>query len=310
MSSFTDNFNRTHLDPIATSGDWTLQTGSILIFTTGAITGAKGVTGGVLHSAFVSSISWTPHHSARVFQAIERYAGVGVRMSGTGGSRNGYFHYATAYDIGGTFYSVFKIVNGTLTGLVPNTGIAWNTTDPISLSISGTTLSYYRNDVLIGTVTDSSLSTGSPGIALNNNDTTVDNFSAEDIAAPLAPVVETLTATSVQSTSATLRGRIDPNGLGPIDGRFRWWVCGESPPSYTETTPQAIGSGDEPITYTEPLTGLTPSTTYCFQAIGDDGSDIFGVERSFTTSGEAEFIDGTVSHPLTWIELYVDEGDV
>jgi hypothetical protein len=119
-----------------------------------------------------------------------------------------------------------------------------------------------------------------------------------------AAIVETLAATTIRSSSATIRGRIDPNGVA-MDGRFRWWICGESPPSYTETTPVSVGNGSSFVTYSVGLTGLSPGTTYCFQAIGNDGTDdIYGVVRSFTTTGEAVFVDGTVSHPLTWVEFY------
>lgn len=120
------------------------------------------------------------------------------------------------------------------------------------------------------------------------------------------PTVETLPATNVRSSSATLRGRIDPNGTA-FFGRFRWWVCADSPPTFTETDPQSVGSGTQPVIFTANLTDLEPETTYCFQAIGDGGSpELEGAILSFTTSGEALFIDGTVSHPLTWMELYVD----
>lgn len=63
------------------------------------------------------------------------------------------------------------------------------------------------------------------------------------------PTVETLSASAIRSTSANLRGRIDPNGIG-FFGRFRWWVCAESPPNYTETTPVSVGDGSNPVVYT------------------------------------------------------------
>lgn len=123
----------------------------------------------------------------------------------------------------------------------------------------------------------------------------------QDLAPPATPDVETLVASGVRSTQARIRGRIDPNGL-TATGRFAW---GLSPASLTnETNDQAIGSGSTFVTYSELLTDLTPATTYYYRAIANDGTDDYlGEILSFTTLGEQVFIDGNVSHPLTWITL-------
>ncbi len=117
----------------------------------------------------------------------------------------------------------------------------------------------------------------------------------------VSPFVETLVATNVTSSGARLRGRIDPNGTA-VEGRFAW---GTSPGSLINiTTPTAIGSGDIFVTYGTAITGLDSETTYYFQAIGNDGAvDFEGEVLSFFTAGEPEFVDGSVSYPLAWLEL-------
>lgn len=121
----------------------------------------------------------------------------------------------------------------------------------------------------------------------------------EDV--PDEPDVETRPATGVRSTRATLKGRIDPND-NTMAGRFAW---GTAPGALsTETVAQALGTGTIFLSYSQALTGLTPNTTYYFRAIGNNGTDdFFGDILSFTTGGEQEFVDGEVSHPLTWTEL-------
>lgn len=116
------------------------------------------------------------------------------------------------------------------------------------------------------------------------------------------PDVETLVATGVRSTQARIRGRIDPNDIAGVSGYLLW---GTSPGSLINaTTPQNITNGTVFITFSEILTDLEPDTTYYYRAVADDGStEYFGDILSFTTLGEQTFIDGDVSHPLTWITL-------
>lgn len=150
-------------------------------------------------------------------------------------------------------------------------------------------------------------------IRTSNTNAAVWPMSAEYYADPLVtadPTVETLPAVAVRSTQARIRGRIDPDGQ-TFTGRFAWGLEGSPLALDTETVSQAIGSGTLFVTYNALLTGLTPSTTYYYRAIGNDGSDdFFGDILSFTTSGEHEFIDGEVSYPLAWLELTKRDGDM
>lgn len=122
-------------------------------------------------------------------------------------------------------------------------------------------------------------------------------------AAPGAdPVVQTRAATGIQFDRATLRGRVDPNGV-LLDGYFQW---GLDPGTLSnDTSPDSVGSGTVWVSMLEVITGLTRNTTYYFRAVATEGGspEFFGEILSFTTLDEHLFVDGDVSHPLTMISF-------
>jgi hypothetical protein len=94
--------------------------------------------------------------------------------------------------------------------------------------------------------------------------------------------VTTDPATAVTSTSATLAGTATPSGWA-TSGFLRY---GTATGTYGLSTPsQALGTGTLPISFTAPLTALTPSTTYYFVAVAATANgEAVGAERSFTTA--------------------------
>ena len=116
----------------------------------------------------------------------------------------------------------------------------------------------------------------------------------------LVPIVTTLAATSLRSTSATLNGTINPEGSS-ITGKFRW---GTDPTltTYSTVGSASIGSGTSDVPYDYSLTGLTPSTTYYFQAEGYDGtSNFLGSILSFDTLAAPVLESSDVG--LAWVEF-------
>ncbi|MGC4122586.1 MAG: hypothetical protein QM765_50055 [Myxococcales bacterium] len=105
------------------------------------------------------------------------------------------------------------------------------------------------------------------------------------------PTVTTSAATSVTATSATMNGSADPNGNQGY-GYFRYdttdpGTCSDSfgnrVPYYTSSDAN-LGTGSNPVNFSQALTGLLPSTTYYFCAVGrNDYGAIFGAVLSFTT---------------------------
>lgn len=83
------------------------------------------------------------------------------------------------------------------------------------------------------------------------------------------PAVQTLAATNVLPTSATLNGTITPNGI-PVMYQFDW---GTSVSFGNTTTPLSAGSGTTPVAVNALLTGLTEGTQYFFRLVGITASD-------------------------------------
>ena len=102
-------------------------------------------------------------------------------------------------------------------------------------------------------------------------------------AAVTAPTVSTSAATNVTATSAALNGTVNPNGSSTT-AYFEWGTSSTLSSSST-TTSQSIGSSTSAVSVTASLTGLSPSTTYYYRAVGQNSA---GTQRasilSFTTS--------------------------
>lgn len=99
--------------------------------------------------------------------------------SGTNSSRN-YYEVVVLADSSGPNYTteVNKVVAGTFTSL-NSASRAWATSDRIEIECQGTTIRGLKNGTAFFTVTDSSLSTGLPGIA-GTNDGTDANVTGDD----------------------------------------------------------------------------------------------------------------------------------
>ncbi|MBU7018442.1 MAG: PEGA domain-containing protein [Theionarchaea archaeon] len=100
-----------------------------------------------------------------------------------------------------------------------------------------------------------------------------------------APTATTLSATSITSTSAVLRGSINPGGLAT---QWDFASCdSSSSPTYFSPTPlQNLAAGSSAVTVSYTLTGLLPGMTYKYtvRAVNSAGSQN-GSCVTFTTSG-------------------------
>ncbi|MCD4761061.1 T9SS type A sorting domain-containing protein, partial [bacterium] len=95
------------------------------------------------------------------------------------------------------------------------------------------------------------------------------------------PTVITLNATTVNSSSATLNGTVNPNGLA-TDYHFEWGLTS----GYGNSTPViAAGSSTSPVNVNAGITGLTGGgTLYHFRlvAVNSDGTS-YGKNKTFST---------------------------
>ena len=97
----------------------------------------------------------------------------------------------------------------------------------------------------------------------------------------LIPAVQTLAATDVTVTSATLNGTVNPNGWATMY-HFDW---GTSVSFDSTTTPMSAGSGFTPVAVNASLMGLAPETQYFFRAVGTSTSGTYiGDTLSFITN--------------------------
>jgi uncharacterized protein (TIGR03437 family) len=97
------------------------------------------------------------------------------------------------------------------------------------------------------------------------------------------PSVTTYAPTAVTSSTATLEGGVNPNGIDTY--AFFFYGTNSSTSGALSTPPQDIGSGTAPLPPSAPITGLTANTTYYVQAVGQNGAGtVRGSVLSFTTS--------------------------
>lgn len=173
----TDNFNRASL-----GSDWaqlnTAISGDVLIDSSIRIKGQYSTqpTDQQTVARWVGAGSFTDDQYSQLkllnpldFLGSVYRAGVIVRASSDVGNNRDYYEAYIAYDSVSTPTTYLaKWVNGTRTGLY-SAAQTWAVNDTISLEAEGTTLRVCRNGTPLGgswTVTDSSISTGLPGVTM------------------------------------------------------------------------------------------------------------------------------------------------
>lgn len=102
--------------------------------------------------------------------------GTSVRSNGLTDASRSYYEVVIYADSGGPNYQtdVNKYVAGTYTNLASATSPTWANGDEASIEVVGTTITIKKNGIALGgvfTLTDSSLSTGKPGITGAGGDT-------------------------------------------------------------------------------------------------------------------------------------------
>jgi hypothetical protein len=107
------------------------------------------------------------------------------------------------------------------------------------------------------------------------------------------PSVVTNDATSVTANSARLRGELA--SLGTTSSVMVSFVYGTSPGSYpNETAATAVTTAS---TFFFDLSGLTPGIAYYYKAkvVGDDGTPVYGAEKTFTPGGGTPSLTGVAA---------------
>lgn len=97
-----------------------------------------------------------------------------------------------------------------------------------------------------------------------------------------APKATTLFATGIGQQSATLYGSVNPEG----QATSYYFEYGPTTAYGTKipVSPKEVGAGTSEVTVSEPVTGLTPATTYHFRIVATSvAATTNGVDRTFTT---------------------------
>lgn len=105
------------------------------------------------------------------------------------------------------------------------------------------------------------------------------------VALALSPGVATQPATSVGETTATLNGKVNPNGL---ETKI-YFEYGTTTSYGSKTAEVNVGSGTTTLEKAQGVSGLKPNTLYHFRIVASnaDGSSQ-GIGRTFTTGGPPE----------------------
>src|SRR6266576_5796171 len=139
-----------------------------------------------------------------------------------------------------------------------------NTTQPVSANIPGLSPNTTYHFRLVGT--------NSGGTSFGSDMTFTTNG---------PPIVTTGAATNVTSSSATLHGMVNPNGLS-TNVHFEYGTT----TSYGSNTAVQSFSGNTTQPVSANIPGLSPNTTYHFRLVGtNSGGTSFGSDMTFTTNG-------------------------
>jgi hypothetical protein len=185
----SDNFNRANSSDLGTN--WTVPTGAVAC----NITINKASTSGTL--AFEYWNADTPGNNQYAeckSPNSSKYAGPAVRVSTS--EKTAYY-----YDIGSK--QIFKNIAGTETSILTVTDATPSATVLYKLTAINSLLSVYKDGTLLGSVTDTSISSGMVGIFVFGSSSAVDDWAADEIGAQIVTADNSTQTNTVNSGSIT-----------------------------------------------------------------------------------------------------------
>jgi hypothetical protein len=173
LNSSYDNFNRANG---AIGSNWTLEQNGFNVSSNQIV----GSTGGASNTAFWNSNAFAPGQFAQVtitsLNGTTDFPGVTVLASGSGGS-------STYYDCVENSTNIFmqRVVSATTTNLT-NAASTGTPGDVLRLEVTPSgALTCYKNGVSTLTQTDTTVTSGAPGLIVSGNVATMDNWSGGNL---------------------------------------------------------------------------------------------------------------------------------
>jgi uncharacterized protein YjdB len=241
-----------------------------------------------------------------------------VRATGTGDGRyNNYLFYTDGL-AGASHTEVAKNINGNQITF-KSFPVTFAAGDIIKISAVGTTITCYKNGVSIGSITDSSLPGGAPGIGVYGSTVTVDDWEGGTLVPAAPPSVATvtvnpssasivtgttqqLTATTTDSSNSVLTGRtvtwassntvsatVDANGLvtAVATGTATITATSEGKSGTATITVTPLPAPVATVTVTPPSASVVSGSTEQFTATTSDSAGNVLSGRSVAWSSDA-----------------------
>ena len=192
----TDAFNRANENPIA--GNWSSVVANLQLLNNAAQAASPNT--GVNGVAFYNALTWPADQWSEV--TISRLSstagdnGPAVRIASGAPT----YYYAAVF-AGGSL-EIYRSINHSWTRLLVAGTAAVG--DRVRLEAQGTTLRVYRNGVLLGSVQDTQIATGSAGMGQDGTSGAMDDWAGGGLAtgpAPAPPAAPTALAAAAVSTS-------------------------------------------------------------------------------------------------------------
>jgi RTX calcium-binding nonapeptide repeat (4 copies) len=276
------------VNPAGTATDWWFEYGTSVSYGSKTTTTAAG--SGSANVAVSKSLSGLAPATTYHYRVVAKSS------SGTTNGGDGLF----------TTASPPVVVTGAATGVGPTTATLGGTVNPNGQSATwyveyGTSTSYGTKSAATDAGSGTSSKTVSTGVSgLTAGKTYHFRLVAKSSAgtAPGAdatfvtaepPAVTTSAASSVGSTSATLNGKVDPNG------RSTTYVFeyGTTTGYGTKTSSSSAGSGTSSTSVSKGVSGLKSGATYHFRLVAmSDAGTVAGADQAFTTQSAPAVISG------------------
>lgn len=221
--------------------------------------------------AVVANVGLAQGQSSAYCEGITATTGTATNVTDTAAQLNG------TVNPGGKSGIQYRFDYGTSTSYGSSTtpkGVTGNTPQNVTELLSGLTpnTTYHFRVVAINTASN-------PDTSCTGSDAT---FTTTNTGQPMTgPIVATGPADQVTATSARITGAIIP-GASAVQYAFAY---GTSTSYDKATTLRSLPAGQSGVAVSEPISGLTPGTTYHFQlvAVNAGGQTGTGGDKTFTT---------------------------